>query len=194
MIPTHRTVGKLDSRDFTGDKMTSIKLTNDFITHTINPIYNKNSKILILGTMPSPKSREIGFYYSHPQNRFWKTIAEVLTVDCPITIEEKIDFLHTHHIALWDVLASCKISGADDSSIKDAVVNDFTEIFRTANIKAVFTTGKKATDLFAKHCEKKYGYKPIYLPSTSPANCRMSQQELTATYRAILYSNRGELQ
>ena len=164
------------------------------ITHTIPPIYNKNSKILILGTMPSPKSREIGFYYSHPQNRFWKTIAEVLAVDCPTTIEEKTSLLHTHSIALWDVLASCKISGADDNSIKDAIVNDFTKIFETANIKAVFTTGKKATDLFTKHCEAKYGYKPIYLPSTSPANCRMSQQNLTSAYQIILNLIGGKLQ
>ena len=155
------------------------------ITHTINPVFNKNSKILILGTMPSPKSREIGFYYSHPQNRFWKTIAEVLSATTPATIAEKESFLHTAGIALWDVLASCKISGADDSSIKDAVVNDFSNIFEIASIKAVFTTGKKATDLFKRHCEKKYGMSSIYLPSTSPANCKMSQQELTSAYRVI---------
>lgn len=157
----------------------------EFIVHTIKPIYDKKSKILILGTMPSPKSREAGFYYSHPQNRFWTTMAEVLNEEAPITIEEKIKFLHSNRIAVWDVLASCKISGADDSSIKDIVVNDFTKLFEAAPIKAVFTTGKKATDLFKKHCEHKYGIKPIYLPSTSPANCRMSQQELTSAYRLI---------
>jgi len=155
------------------------------IIHTINPVFNKNSKILILGTMPSPKSREVGFYYSHPQNRFWKTIAEVFNTTIPLTVEEKESFLYAARIALWDVLASCKISGADDNSIKDAVVNDFSNIFEIANIKAVFTTGKKATDLFKKHCEKKYGTAPIYLPSTSPANCKMSQQELTSAYRVI---------
>jgi len=151
----------------------------------VNPIYDQNSKILILGTMLSPKSREVGFYYSHPQNRFWRTIAEVLSVEVPVTIEEKTNLLRTNGIALWDVLASCLISGADDSSIKDAVVNDFTQLFETAKIKAVFTTGKKATDLFKKHCAEKYGFEPIYLPSTSPANCRMSQQELTDAYSAI---------
>ena len=156
------------------------------ITHTFSPIYNKNSKILILGTMPSPKSREVGFYYTHPQNRFWKTISEVLNTTFPETIDDKINFLHKNEIAIWDVLASCDISGADDSSIKNAVVNDFTEIFDTADIKAVFTTGKKATDLFKKLCAKKYGFEPIYLPSTSPANCRMSQEELTEAYRVIL--------
>ena len=155
------------------------------ITHTVNPIYDKNSKILILGTMLSPKSRAAGFYYSHPQNRFWKTIAEVLGAEVPVTIEEKTNLLHANGIALWDVLASCRISGADDSSIKDAVVNDFTPLFEKADIKAVFTTGKKATDLFKKHCAEQYGFEPIYLPSTSPANCRMSQQELTAAYSVI---------
>lgn len=155
------------------------------IAHTIAPIYDENSKILILGTMPSPKSRSAGFYYSHPQNRFWKTIAQVLDVQTPATIEEKTNLLLAHGIALWDVLAACKISGADDSSIKDAVVNDFTKIFELANICAVFTTGKKATQLFEKHCERKYGYKPIYLPSTSPANCKMSQQELTSEYKIL---------
>ena len=156
------------------------------ITHTIEPIYDINSKVLILGTMPSPKSREVGFYYSHPQNRFWKTIAEVLDVEYPVTIEDKKNLLYVHGIALWDVLASCKISGADDSSIKDAKVNDFTELFKAADIKAVFTTGKKATELFKKYCEDKYGISPIYLPSTSPANCRMSQQELTNAYKVVL--------
>jgi len=155
--------------------------------HTIAPVYGENSKILILGTMPSPKSREAGFYYSHPQNRFWKTIAEVLGVKQPSTTPEKTNLLHAHGIALWDVLAACKISGADDSSIKDAVPNDFTKLFETADIQAVFTTGKKATDLFKRHCEVKYGYTPIYLPSTSPANCKMSQMELTAAFRQILF-------
>ena len=159
---------------------------NKSVIHTVEPIYDTNSKILILGTMLSPKSREVGFYYSHPQNRFWRTIAEVVGTELPVTIEEKIHLLRTNRIALWDVLASCEISGADDSSIKDAVVNDFTHLFETADIQAVFTAGKKATDLFKKHCTAKYGFEPIYLPSTSPANCRMTQQELTAAYRIIL--------
>ena len=155
------------------------------ITHTVPPIYDKNSKILILGTMLSPKSREIGFYYSHPQNRFWRTLAAVLQVQTPVTIEEKTALLLANHIALWDVLASCSIAGADDSSIKDAVVNDFTTLFATAHIQAVFTTGKKATDLFRKHCEKRYGYAPIYLPSPSPANCAMPLEALVAAYAVI---------
>ena len=156
------------------------------VINTFGPVYDKDSKILILGTMPSPKSREVGFYYSHPQNRFWTTIAEVLDSKLPSTRAEKEEFLYFHGIALWDVLASCHIAGADDSSIKDAEINDFTKLFADAQIKAVFTTGKKATALFIKHCQHKYGYEPIYLPSTSPANCKMPQQELTAAYGAIL--------
>ena len=159
---------------------------NTSVTHTFKPIYDANSKVLILGTMPSPKSREIGFYYTHPQNRFWRTLAEVVGVELPSTTSEKIQFLHENKIAVWDVLSSCKISGADDSSIQDAVVNDFSEIFETADIRAVFTTGRKATDLFKKHCEAKYGFTPIYLPSPSPANCKMPQSELTAAYKIIL--------
>ena len=156
------------------------------VAHTIPPIYNEKSKVLILGTMPSPKSREAGFYYSHPQNRFWRTIAEVFGVDCPTTVYGKVELALTHGIAIWDVLSSCEISGADDNSIKDAVVNDFTKIFDAADIRAVFTTGRKATDLYVRLCSEKYGHMPVYLPSTSPANCRMPQKALTAAYRVIL--------
>ena len=156
------------------------------IQHTIDPIYDEKSRVFILGTIPSPKSREAGFYYSHPGNRFWKTIAAVLNTDVPRTIPEKTKLLYANKIAMWDVLASCKITGADDSSIKDAVANDFTMLFEKADINAVFTTSKKATELYKKYCEEKYGFEPIYLPSTSPANCRMSQEELTAAYEVIL--------
>jgi hypoxanthine-DNA glycosylase len=155
------------------------------ISNPLDPIYDNNSRILILGTMPSPISRDVGFYYSHPQNRFWKTIAEVIDIETPITIDEKKNFLFSNKIALWDVLASCKISGADDNSIKDITVNDFTRLFETANIKAVFTTGKKASGLYKKHCEEKHCFNSVYLPSTSPANCRMPQKELVSAYRII---------
>ena len=159
---------------------------NETVMHTIDPIYNKDSKILILGTMPSPKSREAGFYYAHPRNRFWETIAAVLNVETPSTVSEKKSLLYESGIALWDVLASCRISKADDGSIKDAFVNEFTTLFETADIKAVFTTGKKATALFGVHCEEKCMFTPIYLPSTSPANCRMSRLELISAYKVIL--------
>ena len=131
------------------------------ITNPIKPIYDKNSAILILGTIPSPKSREAGFYYSHPQNRFWRTIAAVLDEKLPTTIDEKKALLIRNKIALWDVLASCKISGADDNSIKDFVVNDFTVLFETTSIKAVFTTGKKAANCLKNIVNKDMDLKQI---------------------------------
>ena len=159
---------------------------SEFISHAFPPVFDEHSRVLILGTMPSPKSREIGFYYSHPQNRFWRTIAEVLGEPLPVSVGEKTELLRKHKIAMWDVLSSCKITGADDSSIKDSIPNDFSELFKTANIQAVFTTGKKATELFKKHCAGKYGFSPIYLPSTSGANCRVRQAELVEAYRVVL--------
>ena len=142
------------------------------IEHPLPPVYDKNSKVLILGTMPSPKSREYGFYYSHPQNRFWRVLSELFGERLPETNEEKAAFVLRRHIALWDVLKSCEIRGADDSSIRSPVPNDFSEIFQTANITAVFTTGKKAEALYRRLCFPQTHISAVYLPSTSPANCR----------------------
>lgn len=150
--------------------------------HSIKPIYNENSKVLVLGTFPSPKSREQGFYYGHPQNRFWRVLSAVLKAETPLTIEQKKSLLLKHGIALWDVLESCEISGAADSSIASPKVNDFSRITSIADIKATFTTGKKATELF----EKLTGSKSIYLPSTSPANCAMSIEKLAEQYKVLL--------
>jgi double-stranded uracil-DNA glycosylase len=142
------------------------------ILHTIPPVYDKNSKILILGTMPSPKSREEGFYYMHPQNRFWRVISELLVEPLPKTNDERKTMLLRHGIALWDVLACCEIDGADDGSIKNPVANDLSVILGTAGIKAVFTTGGKAAQLYKKFCLPQTGIEATPLPSTSPANCR----------------------
>jgi TDG/mug DNA glycosylase family protein len=159
----------------------------DYITHTLQPIYSSKSKVLILGTMPSPKSREVGFYYSHPQNRFWRVIATILNEPIPTTNEEKIKLLLKNDIALWDVLQACQIKGADDNSIQDAVANDMDTILNVADIKAIFTTGKKATQLYEKLCYPKTGTHSIYLSSTSPANCRNCTIEtLLEEYKIIL--------
>lgn len=158
-----------------------------FITHTIPPVYNENSKILLLGTMPSPKSREYGFYYSHPQNRLWPILAELFSLPRPETNEEKKALLLNNHIAMWDVLQSCNIKGADDRSIQNPVVNDFSTIFAAAQIRAIFTTGTKATALYKKHCLPINGRASVYLPSTSPANCRnYTFDTLKEAYRIIL--------
>lgn len=157
------------------------------VHHTLEAVYNQDSRILILGTMPSPKSRELGFYYGHPQNRFWRVLAKVFRQEVPQTIEEKKEFLLSNEIAVWDVLASCDIKNADDSSISEPVANDFSTIFNIARIEAVFTTGKKATSLYKKLCHADYHSIPaIGLPSTSPANCATSLDKLVEEYKLIL--------
>lgn len=156
------------------------------VNHTLEPVYDKNSKVLILGSMPSVKSREIGFYYGHPQNRFWKTLAKVYQEEIGLSKEERKDFLIQHHIALFDVLKSCEISGSSDSSIADPIPNDLSVILNTANIQAIFTTGKKAYQLYQKYCYPKTRRKAICLPSTSPANCPKGIEEnLFETYGQI---------
>lgn len=157
-----------------------------YITHDFQPVFDARSRVLLLGTMPSPKSRETGFYYGHPRNRFWKVIAEVCGEAVPQTREEKIKLALSHHIAVWDVLAGCDIRGAEDSSIRNPVANDMGVILNHAQIQAVFTTGTKAYQLYQKYCYPKTGMKARNLPSTSPANCRISDKELYEAYRIIL--------
>lgn len=156
------------------------------IVHTIAPVFDGESRILMLGTMPSPKSREAGFYYGHPQNRFWPVLAAVLGEDAPDTTQRRRALLLRHRIALWDVLQSCTISGAEDASIREPVANDLTLITRSAPIRAVFATGKKAAALYERYCRERVGMPVTCLPSTSPANRRCSDEALTAAYRAIL--------
>jgi len=159
----------------------------DYVEHTLKPIYNTDSKILILGTMPSPKSREYGFYYSHPQNRFWRIVSDLYGQQLPESNEEKTDFLLRNHIALWDVLKSCRIDGADDASIKDPIANDIAALLEQTNIRVVFTSGTKAFTLYKRFCLESSGVPAIALPSTSPANCRHYDYErLKAAYRIIL--------
>ena len=140
------------------------------IIHPWPAVFDKNSRILILGTMPSPASRKFG-YYGHPQNIFWPTLAKVLGKEPPEKNQlARQKFLLENRIALWDVIHACEIEGASDATIRNAVANDFTEIFRVAEIRKVFATGWRATDLFNKLCARKVGREAIYLPSTSPAN------------------------
>ena len=117
------------------------------VTHEIQPVFDSRSRVLLLGTMPSPASREQGFYYGSPQNRFWRVLAAIFDEPVPRTIEGKRDMLLRHHIALWDVLASCEIEGASDASIRDAQPNDLARIFDAADIRAVFATGTKDGEL-----------------------------------------------
>lgn len=162
------------------------------VTHEIQPVFDSRSRVLLLGTMPSPASREQGFYYGHPQNRFWRVLAAIFDEPAPRTIEEKRDMLLRHHIALWDVLASCEIEGASDASIRDAQPNDLARIFDAADIRAVFATGTKAGELYRKLIEPTLGVPCTTLPSTSPANAKMKLADLVDAYGKALLPLLGE--
>lgn len=155
------------------------------VTHEFDAFFDKDSRVLILGTIPSPKSREQGFYYGHPQNRFWKVLADVLGEEFPQTVEERKVFLKRNHIALWDVLESCEIKGASDVSIRNARPNDMTRILQAADIRAIFATGAKAAQLYKKLCFPECGVEAVRLPSTSPANCGCSYEKLREAYSQI---------
>jgi hypoxanthine-DNA glycosylase len=141
------------------------------IKHPFEPIYDARSRVLILGTFPSPKSRDARFYYGHPQNCFWTTLAFVLGEAPPAADSaSKITFLLKNRVAVWDVLHSCTIEGASDSSIRNPVPNRFRPLLAASEIMTIFTTGKKATRLFNALCSAEAGTDAVYLPSTSPAN------------------------
>ncbi|MBQ4166338.1 MAG: DNA-deoxyinosine glycosylase [Oscillospiraceae bacterium] len=154
------------------------------VFHEFPPLYDESSKVLILGSIPSPKSRALGFYYMHPQNRFWRMLSEALGEELPADIEGRKVLCKKHGIALWDVLQSCDIDGASDASIKNAVPNDLKQIFDTADIKAVFTTGKKAHSLYCRFFRDGFP-SAICLPSTSPANRTISEAEMLKCYQTI---------
>ena len=156
------------------------------VEHILKPVYNRESKVLILGTMPSPKSRELGFYYGHPQNKFWKVLSDVLEENLPISNEEKKDLILKHKIALWDVLETCEIDGASDSSIKNPKPNDINQIIKESEVTQIFVTGKKAESLYNKLCLESTKIPCICLPSTSPANCTISYEKLKEAYEIIL--------
>ena len=156
------------------------------VRHTIPPVYDKNSRVLLLGTMPSPKSREAGFFYGHPRNRMWPVLARVFGEETPMGAVARRDFLLRHRIAMWDVLSSCSIQGADDGSIRDPEPNDLSPILSAAPIAAIFTTGKKAQSLYDRYIRLITGREATCLPSTSPANCRNQTLEtLTEAYRVL---------
>lgn len=155
------------------------------VVHTIEPVFDEHSRVLVLGTMPSPKSREIGFYYGHPQNRFWRVLAALFDEPVPTTNAERTALLLRHHIALWDVLASCDIEGASDASIANAAPNDLTRITEAAPIQQVFCTGATAARLYEKLCEPTTGLPAVKLPSTSPANAAWSLNRLIEAYRPL---------
>lgn len=150
--------------------------------HTINPIFNSESKVLILGSFPSVKSRKENFYYAHPQNRFWK-IMECLFNE---KISDKKHFLLDKKIALWDTIKECTIEGSSDSSINDVIPNDINYILSNSNIKCIFTVGNKSYELYNKYIYSNTNIKAFKLSSPSPANASMSLEKLVNEYKIIL--------
>ncbi|MCR5369250.1 MAG: uracil-DNA glycosylase family protein [Clostridium sp.] len=185
--------------------------TSTFLRHPIPPLYDENSRILILGSFPSPKSREAQFFYGHPQNRFWKVMAQLLnwqgkpaagegpqgfrgsaagegpqSFRVPSTVEEKRAMLLSNHVAVWDTIASCEIVGASDASITNVTPNDLSPILRTAEIRAIFCNGAASHKLYMKYIFPRTGREAGKLPSTSPANAAWSVDRLSAAWQVIL--------
>lgn len=156
------------------------------VIHTIPPLYDSHSRVLLLGSIPSPKSREIGFFYGHTQNRFWRVLAAVLGEEVPQTIEDKRTMCLKHHVALWDTIARCEIAGASDTSIRNAVPNDIGKLVRESEITRIFATGGKSAELYRKLIEPTLHIPITQLPSTSPANAAWSLERLIEAYRVIL--------
>lgn len=154
--------------------------------HPIPPLFNEGSERLILGSFPSVKSREQGFFYGHPQNRFWRVLAAVYEASVPQSIQEKTEFILNHKLALWDVIASCEISGSADSSIKQVVPNDINKILSLCPIKQIYVNGKAAEKLYIRHIEPMVHRKASCLPSTSPANAAWSLERLIESWRKII--------
>ena len=165
-------------------KKEDLKYTH--VKHAFEPVYDKKSRLLILGTLPSVKSREQNFYYGHPKNRFWKLIASLYEENIPDTIEKKKELLLKHHIALWDVIAECDIAGSSDSSIKNVVPADLSVILENAPVKKIYANGAKAYDLYMKYTYPKTGQPILKLPSTSPANAAFQMERLSDAWKVIL--------
>jgi len=155
------------------------------LIHPIQPIFDNKSEILILGSFPSVRSREEGFFYGHPQNRFWRVVAAVFDSEVPVSIEEKKTFLLTNHIAIWDVIGSCDIEGSADSTIRNVSPNDLKVILDGADIRNIYVNGKTAYKYYRKYTEKSIGRTAICLPSTSPANAAYSVEQLIRIWSCI---------
>lgn len=159
--------------------------TYTHVSHDFEPVFDENSKVLILGTFPSVKSRENKFYYGHPQNRFWKVIAGLTESEVPQTIEEKKKLLLEHGIAIWDVIESCDIIGSSDSSIKNVVPADIERVVANSKIQNIYANGGTAKKLYEKYSQKKTGREIIGLPSTSPANAAYSLERLLECWQEV---------
>ncbi len=155
------------------------------VIHPISPVYNEHSRVLVLGSFPSVKSREQGFFYGHPQNRFWKVLSILGGCDVPTSIEEKRNLLLKMGIAVWDVIASCEIVGSSDSSIKNVQPNDLKSILDNSSVTKIYVNGKTAKKYYDKYLLKSTGVEAVCLPSTSPANAVYTLERLVAEWNVI---------
>jgi len=160
-------------------------METETVVHPLAPIIQDDARVLILGSLPSPKSRDAAMYYGNPQNRFWRVMAALWEEDVPLQNGERIAFCHRHRIALWDVIHSCQIKGASDASITDVVPNDVASLLEQAPIHAIFATGSTAARLYHRFCEASCGMPAQALPSTSPANARYRLEDLVLAYRPV---------
>lgn len=155
------------------------------IGHPFGPLYGADSRILILGSFPSVRSREQNFFYGHPQNRFWKVIAALFGQDVPETIPEKRELILSHHLALWDSIASCVITGSSDASIREVKPNDLRIILDSAPIERIYCNGRKSHEMYEKYILPLLGREAVCLPSTSPANAQWSLEKLISAWSVI---------
>lgn len=154
----------------------------EFLVHPIPPFYDTESRVLVLGSFPSVKSRETGFFYGHPRNRYWSMIAAICGTETPVTIEQKKAFLSTQHIAMWDTIRSCTITGSSDSSIRDVVPNDLDRILKTAPIRNIYCNGTTSYNLYMKYIYPRTGRPALKMPSTSPANAAWTLEKLIGAW------------
>ncbi|MGI6732590.1 MAG: DNA-deoxyinosine glycosylase [Anaerovoracaceae bacterium] len=164
--------------------------TPERFVHPVEPLYDENSRVFILGTFPSPKSREGRFFYHHPQNRFWKVMAALTDSPVPETIEQKKELILSNGFAVWDVIKSCRVTGASDSSIRDVVPADLSIILDNAPIERIFANGEKAYRLYMKYIFPETERPITKLPSTSPANASWSLEKLIDAWSVIMVSER----
>lgn len=155
------------------------------LLHPIPPVYDRHSRVLILGSFPSVRSREEGFFYGHPQNRFWKVLAAVFSASVPVSVPEKKAFLLSHGIALWDVIARCEITGSSDASVRNAEPTDLSVILQSASVRRVYCNGTLAYDLYRRYQLPVTGLEAVKLPSTSPANAAWTESRLREAWQVI---------
>ena len=156
------------------------------LIHPFGPLYDENSRVLILGSFPSVKSREQNFFYGHPQNRFWKVIAALFGQDVPKTIPEKRQLILSNGLALWDSIASCVITGSSDASIRDVRANDLRVILDNSPIERICCNGQKSHEMYRKYIQNGIGREAVCLPSTSPANAQFSLEKLIAAWSVYI--------